>query len=99
MLIHHIYILHKDSEVLYVGKTVDPQRRLKEHRYYSWRHISDLKMQVIDSIYENESGLLEQCYIRKYRLMGYTLAKNRRFKNPQSFPDYLVSRVSRPLHR
>jgi len=104
MLIYHIYILYDSKEpsenpaVLYVGKTTDPKRRLKEQRYL-WKHIRHLRMRVVDSIYENESSLLEQCYIRKYRQMGYTLVRNIKIKNPESFPDYLAHRVSRSLYR
>ena len=73
-----IYVLHKDANAHYVGKTVNPQNRLKQHLFHShsklvstWANelLSDGKypvMSILDEVPAAQATGYEEAYIHAF---------------------------------
>ncbi len=65
-----IYILLENEIPIYLGKTNEPNRRLKEHKANLGKNIS---LKVIDEVEENEWELWEKKWIEIFNNQGITL--------------------------
>ena len=63
-----IYYLHKGDNIpFYIGKTNDPQGRLRQHRF----KMGEVKLEVISEVKDWKRW--ERYYIKKYTNLGYNL--------------------------
>jgi excinuclease UvrABC nuclease subunit len=67
-----VYALVKRGEVVYIGKSKKPLRRLLEHRGFVMKGIAQVPKMSFDSVWIlgcmlGQLDTLEQMYIRKYR--------------------------------
>ena len=66
-----IYLINKNNEPFYIGKTNNPNRRLNSHK----RKFNDNNIEMIEleEVYEDTWKEREQYWIRDYELQGFQL--------------------------
>ena len=65
-----IYILLENETPVYIGKTNEPNRRLREHRM---NFSKDVSLEIIDEVEESEWEFWEQWWIELFHIWGITL--------------------------
>ena len=71
--LNYIYILERNNNPFYVGKTHNPQRREGEHKS---TYGEDIKMYIIDCVKENNWKPIEQKWISIYKNWGVSIKNN-----------------------
>lgn len=81
-----IYILLENEIPIYIGKTNEPKRRLKEHKVNLG---SNICLEVIDEVPKKEWIFWEQWWIEVFQCWGIILInKNKGGGGPQSHQEY-----------
>jgi predicted GIY-YIG superfamily endonuclease len=65
---YYIYHLELKNDIIYVGKTNNPKRRLANHKITYGQNV---KMVILDCV--KNWRKIEKKYIKEYKLMGYDL--------------------------
>jgi hypothetical protein len=81
-----IYILVENNIPIYLGKTNEPNRRLREHKVNFSKNVT---LEVIDEVKENEWMFWEQWWIELFNSWNITLLnRNRGGGGPNQQTDY-----------
>ncbi len=65
----YIYIIKQNNNIVYVGQSVDPKRRFKDHKQKKFKNVTNLTYEIIDQADDRKNGYIkENHYQLKYNL-------------------------------